>query len=172
MRDKVDAALRVVLVSLMALLVVDVVWQVFSRYVLGAPSTFTDELARFLLIWVSLLGAAYASGRNMHIGIDILPSRLAPTSRLTLDIFIDLLVVVFVFAVLVFGAGMLVYTTYTYRQLTPTLQIPMAFVYLVGPISGLIIIYYKLSDIRMHWRSLSRYSLATPREEPKAAKVS
>lgn len=172
MRDKVDSVLRVALVVLMGLLVLDVVWQVFSRYVLGAPSTFTDELARFLLIWVSLLGAAYASGRNMHLGIDILPSKLAPTSRLTLNIFVDLLVILFVFAVLVFGAGMLVYYTYMYRQLTPTLQIPMAYVYLIGPICGLLIIYYKLSDIRQHWRSLSQYSLATPREQPKVAKVS
>lgn len=172
MRDKVDAVLRVALVSLMGLLVLDVVWQVFSRYVLGAPSTFTDELARFLLIWVSLLGAAYASGRNMHLGVDILPNRLAPTSRLTLNIFIDLLVIVFVLAVFVFGAGMLVYYTYTYRQLTPTLQIPMAYIYLIGPISGLLIVFYKLSDIKKHWQSLSRYSLATPREQPKVAKVS
>jgi TRAP-type C4-dicarboxylate transport system permease small subunit len=162
MRARVDAALRWVLVFLMGLLVLDVAWQVFSRYVLNAPSTFTDELARFLLMWVSLLGAAYASGRNLHLAIDILPNKLAPVSRAQLNIVIDLLIILFVLCVLVVGGGALVYYTYVYRQLTPTLQIPMAFVYLVGPLSGLVIIYYKLSDIAGHWRQISRPAPAAP----------
>lgn len=147
MRKIIDNTTRLVLVFLMGLLVVDVVWQVFSRYVLNVPSTFTDELARFLLIWVSILGAAYLSGKNGHVAITFLPDRLSPSTRLKLDIFIRILIIAFVLCVLVIGGGILVYYTYTYLQLTPTLQIPMAFVYLIGPISGLLIIYYKISDI-------------------------
>lgn len=132
----------------MALLVLDVVWQVFTRYVLQAPSTFTDELARFLLIWVSLLGAAYYSGQNLHISVDVLSRSLNPVNRFRLVIFIKTLITVFVLAVLVIGGGLLVHTTWIYRQITPALQIPMALVYMIGPVSGLLIIYYKLSDIR------------------------
>jgi len=132
----------------MGLLVIDVVWQVFSRYILNAPSTFTDELARFLLIWVSLLGIAYYSGQNLHIAIDVLPNHLKPKSRLKLNVFVKILIIAFVLLVLVFGGGMMVYTTFVHMQLTPTLQIPMAFIYLIGPLSGLLITYYKLSDIR------------------------
>lgn len=131
----------------MGLLVLDVVWQVFSRYILNAPSTFTDELARFLLIWVSLLGAAYLSGKNGHIAITVLPQKLNPSNRLKLNILIRLLIIAFVFCVLIIGGSILVYYTYTYLQITPSLQIPMAYVYLIGPISGLLIIYYKVSDI-------------------------
>lgn len=147
MRKLIDAVTRNVLVFLMSMLVVVVVWQVFSRYILNAPSTFTDELARFLLIWVSLLGAAYYSGKNLHIAINVLPSRLSPPNRKKLNIFIHLIVITFVLFVFVIGGGMLVYYTYTYLQLTPTLQIPMAFVYAIGPLSGLLIIFYKISDI-------------------------
>lgn len=131
----------------MGLLVIDVVWQVFSRYILNAPSTFTDELARFLLIWVSLLGAAYYSGQNMHIAINVLPDRLSPSNRVRLQIFIRILIILFVLCVLVIGGGTLVYYTFTFLQITPSLQIPMGLVYLIGPISGLLIIYYKISDI-------------------------
>lgn len=131
----------------MGLLVLDVVWQVFSRYILNAPSTFTDELARFLLIWVSLLGAAYFSGKNEHIAINVLPTRLSPDRRRKLNIFIRVLIIGFVFSVLVVGGSFLVYYTYTYYQITPSLQIPMALIYLIGPISGILIIYYKISDI-------------------------
>lgn len=147
MKKTIDKIIRNVLVMLMGLLVVDVVWQVVSRYILNAPSTFTDELARFLLIWISLLGAAFYSGKNEHIAINVLPSRLSPPARRKLDIIIRILIITFVLCVLVIGGGMLVYYTYTYRQITPTLQIPMAFVYLIGPLSGLLIIYYKISDI-------------------------
>lgn len=147
MRKIIDAGTRYALVFLMGLLVVVVVWQVFSRYILNSPSTFTDELARFLLIWVSLLGAAYYSGKNQHIAINVLPSRLSPPNRKKLNILINSIIIVFVGSVFVIGGGMLVWITYTYLQLTPTLQIPMAFIYAIGPISGILIIYYKLTDI-------------------------
>jgi TRAP-type C4-dicarboxylate transport system permease small subunit len=146
-RKLIDAATRYALVFLMGLLVVVVVWQVFSRYILNAPSTFTDELARFLLIWVSLLGGAYYAGKNQHIAINVLPERLSPPGRRKLNIVINLIIIAFVGCVFVIGGGMLVWITYTYLQLTPTLQIPMAFVYAIGPVSGILIIYYKLADI-------------------------
>lgn len=153
MRNLIDSITRNSLIFLMGALVLVVVWQVFSRYVLNAPSTVTGELARFLLIWVSLLGAAYCSGQNEHIAINLLPSRLHSSNRRQLDILIRLIIIAFVLLVLVIGGGMLVYYTYSYLQLTPTLQIPMALVYLVGPLSGLLIIYYKLMDILALYQS-------------------
>lgn len=135
----------------MALLVLDVVWQVFTRYILELPSTITDEVARFLLIWVSLLGAAYFSGQNMHISIDLLANYLSSSNRQKLKIFIKASIICFVLCVFVIGGGVLMYYTYIFRQITPTLQIPIAYVYSIGPLSGLLIIYYKLSDI---WRIL------------------
>lgn len=156
MRARIDAVIEVVLIILMGSLVVNVVWQVVSRYVLGSPSTMTDELARFLLIWVSLLGAAYGTGKNIHLAIDLFPNSLEPRPRLKLMMAIDLLVIGFVLSVLVIGGSTLVYYTYTYLQLTPTLQVPMAYIYLIGPLSGLLIIYYKLSDLLESWRTLDR----------------
>ena len=144
----VDKATRGALIFLMGILVINVVWQVFSRYILNAPSTFTDELARFLLIWVSLLGVAYLSGQNAHISIDVLPNKLKPAARFGLQLVIRSLIIAFAFFVLVVGGGHLVYITFVYTQLTPTLQIPMAYIYLIGPICGLLVIYYKLSDIK------------------------
>lgn len=147
MRSTIDTIIKNTLVILMGLLVIDVVWQVFTRYVMGSPSTFTDEVARFLLIWVSLLGAAYASGKHMHLSIDMLSERLNPTNRKRLSILINLIIIAFVAAVLVVGGSMLVYYTYVYQQTTATLQIPIAYVYLIGPASGLLILYYKIDDI-------------------------
>lgn len=148
MRKIIDSSIRGVLIFLMGLLVINVTWQVFSRYILNAPSTFTDELARFLLIWVSLLGVAYLSGQNRHISIDVLSQRIKPAARRKLDILNNSLIIAFALTVLVFGGGMLVYYTYIYTQLTPILQIPMAYIYLIAPFSGLLVVYYKLYDIQ------------------------
>ena len=62
LRNKIDKILYVFLAIIMAILVLDVLWQVASRYLFNSPSSFTDELAGFLLIWVGLLGAAYGTG--------------------------------------------------------------------------------------------------------------
>lgn len=152
MRTKIDQIIRIVLVCLMGLLVLDVIWQVFTRYVLQSPSTFTDELARYLLIWISFLGAAYYSGQQAHIAIDILSRKLSSARRIMLENLIRLLIIVFAFCVLVVGGGHLMYLTWHFRQITPSLQIPIALVYLVGPLSGLLIIYYALSDILHSYR--------------------
>ena len=147
MRKFIDKSLRIVLVTLMATLVLSVIWQVFSRYVLQSPSIFTDELARFLMIWVSLLGAAYYSGQNQHIAIDIFPRKLSETNLTRYKVFSAVIIALFVFLVFVVGGGYLVYTTAVYTQISPALQLPVAVVYAVGPISGLLIIFFKLSDI-------------------------
>lgn len=70
-REKIDKILENFVVGLMGILVIDVLWQVTSRYVLSSPSSFTDELAGFLLIWVGLFGSAYVAGKNEHLAIDL-----------------------------------------------------------------------------------------------------
>jgi TRAP-type C4-dicarboxylate transport system permease small subunit len=57
-----------IVIVVVAALVLDVLWGVFSRFVLRSPSRWTEEVATILLIWVSLLGAAVAFGRNEHWG--------------------------------------------------------------------------------------------------------
>ncbi len=131
---------------IMAVMVVNVLWQVFSRYLVGTPSSFTDELARYLMIWVGVLGAAYVSGRNMHVAIDVIPSRSSKKNQRKLLKIVYVLIILFAFFALVIGGTRLVYISYILGQRSPALQIPLALVYLVIPISGVLIIYYKLDD--------------------------
>ncbi|MBC2838701.1 TRAP transporter small permease [Robiginitalea sp. SC105] len=146
-RHRLDSVLSHALVLLMSAMVLNVLWQVFSRYVLGAPSSFTDELARYLMIWLGVLGAAYVSGRNMHVAIDILPRRAAPALQLRLRQAVNWVILLFCFFGLVIGGSRLVYVTYLLEQYSPALQLPLAYVYLVIPLSGLIIIFYKTDDL-------------------------
>lgn len=146
-RKYIDKFLAIALIVTMTVLVIDVVWQVLARYIVKSPSSFTDELARYLLIWVGLLGSAYAMGKKKHLAIDILPSKLSGKPRIYLDNFISILIIAFASLVLVVGGIRLVYITLNLEQTSPALGIPLGYVYLVLPFSGLLIIFYALYDI-------------------------
>jgi TRAP-type C4-dicarboxylate transport system permease small subunit len=147
LRRIIDATLRNFLIFLMIILVIDVLWQVFSRYIIGVPSSFTDELAGFLLIWVGLGGAAYATGNKLHLAIDLFPSKLPPDKRKYLEIFINILIIAFALTVMVVGGTWLVLTRFYLGQISSALQISIGYVYLILPISGLLICYYSVDDI-------------------------
>lgn len=149
MREQVDNIVKKFLVFIMGLMLLAVVWQVFSRYILGTPSTFTGEMARFLLIWVSLFGGAYASGQRMHLSITLLPNQLSNGGKHKLSLFSFGIIILFVLLAMVIGGGRLVYVTYVLGQSSSALEIPLAYVYSVLPLSGALIIYYKILDIIM-----------------------
>ncbi len=140
MKNKVDRILGTVLVIMLAVMTVDVLWGVFTRYVMSNQASWSEELARFLLIWIGILGAAYASGQRMHLSIDLLENKPV---RL-----IAALIIAFALGVMVVGGSRLVMLTADLGQRSPALGIPMAFVYAVVPLSGLLIIYYRLPDLK------------------------
>ncbi|MFI0430304.1 TRAP transporter small permease [Mariniflexile sp. HMF6888] len=147
LREKIDKILSKILVVIMAVMVINVLWQVFTRFVVGVPSSFTDELARYLMIWIGILGAAYVSGRNMHVAIDVLPTRASKANQKKIMRVVYIVIILFSITALVIGGFRLVYISYLLGQSSPALQIPLAFVYMVIPISGILIIYYKISDL-------------------------
>lgn len=123
-----------------------VVWQVVSRYVLGTPSTITDEMARFLFMWVGLLGAAYATGQKRHLAIDLLTIRLQGKRKLLSELVILLAVGGFASLVMVYGGLNLVGKTLSTGQISPSLGLPMGYIYLCLPVSGITILFYCVSD--------------------------
>ena len=146
-RHIIDRFLERFLIILLAVMTITVLWQVASRYLLRDPSSWTDELVRFLFMWVGLLGAAYITGLRMHLAIDILPSRSSPKNQKKLNTIIYSLVAIFALLTMVVGGVRLVYITLFLDQTSPTLEIPLGYVYLVVPISGLFIIYYSILNI-------------------------
>lgn len=147
MREQLVKWLEKILALLMALLVLDVIWQVVTRFLLNNPSSFTDELARYLLIWLGLLGAALVSGHKMHLAIDLLSDRIRPQFQKYLAIFIDLVVLITALSIMVFGGSKLVYTIWSLGQTSTALQVPLSVVYTIIPFSGLLITYFAIEDI-------------------------
>ncbi|NOR15737.1 MAG: TRAP transporter small permease subunit [Candidatus Aminicenantes bacterium] len=144
LKQKVDKALEWALILLMGANVLNVLWQVFTRFVLRHPSSFTEELARFLLIWVGLLGASYASGKKMHLAIEVVVDRLKGKSRIWMEVFIQSFVFLFALLVMVIGGIRLVTITLLLGQTSAALSLKLGYVYLVIPLSGLLILFYSL----------------------------
>ncbi len=129
----------------MVALVAAVSWQVVSRYVFASPSSWTEEVARFLLIWIGVLGASYAFRTGVHLGLDVLPKKLSGSAAQALKLFTLLVVAGFSFAVLIIGGGSLVVLTWELKQYSAVLGLPIAFVYSVIPTAGALICFYAIA---------------------------
>jgi TRAP-type C4-dicarboxylate transport system permease small subunit len=147
LRRHIDRFLALVVVSIMAILVVTVLWQVTSRYLFPQPSPWTEEMSRFLLIWVTMLGAAYLTGQHGHIAIDLVSSRLSPDGARRLETFIRAVILAFAAVAFCIGGMNLIYITLSLGQSSAVLGIPLGYVYMVIPMSGFLIVFYTIHDI-------------------------
>ncbi|CAM4032815.1 TRAP transporter small permease [Vibrio neonatus] len=148
--DKITKMLGGLLVVLMWLIVATVVWQVFTRFFTNSPSTFTDELSRYLLIWIGILGGAYTYSLKRHLAIELLITKVK--NEELLSIVISVMVIIFSSLVLIYGGSSVVMRTLQYNQVSPTLSIfgsnlPMGYIYLVAPIAGALINLFAINDI-------------------------
>lgn len=130
------------LTAMMGLAVLNVLWQVFTRFVLANPSAYTDELARYLLIWIGLFGAAYATGKRAHLAIDLLRTKLTGRALHWHGIAVGAVVALFALGVMVVGGVKLVALSFLLGQTSAALQIPLGVVYLALPVSGALIVLY------------------------------
>ena len=145
--DKTNRFLEIMLVAIFAVLVFDVLFQVFSRYILNTSFSWTEELARFSLIWLSILGAAYLNAKREHLSMDFLYRKLSTSSKKRMSILIEVFIFLFALVVMVIGGMNLVYTTLHLGQLSGTLRIPLGYVYAIFPICGLLIMCFSVFHI-------------------------
>lgn len=150
--QSLNRLIEFILVVIFSLLVLDVLWQVFGRYVLNQSFSFTEEFARFALIWLSILGAAYLSGSREHLSMDFLVRKLSPEHKAKRMQVIEVLMFLFALVVMVIGGGNLVFTTLQLGQVSPAMNASLGFVYAIVPISGLLIMFYSVYNIA-HYRA-------------------
>ncbi len=148
MKATIDKYLGGFLVLLMAVMTVDVLWGVFTRYVMGSQASWSEELARYLMIWIGILGAAYASGQRLHLAIDLLKPKLTPAKAKSVNFFIAGCVIFFAVTVMLIGGGRLMFITQKLGQVSPALNIPKFWIYLVIPLSGIFILIYQFMLLR------------------------
>ncbi len=140
--------LEPVLVAILAVLVTVVLANVIGRYLFGAGITWADEMARFLFVWLTFLGAVLGLARGAHIGMDIVVATLPSVPARLLRLLALGLMTVFL-AVWAWYAIELVQRSMTFR--TPALGVPRGYVYSVAPASALLMLVVCLHQF---WRVL------------------
>lgn len=125
-----------------------VLWQVFSRFVMNKPSSFTEELSRYHLIWISLLGAAYITGQRLNLAIDLMSEQLSDVWKIKLSVVTHILVALFAFVVMFIGGLNLVKLTLDLNQVSASMPLKIGYIYAVLPLSGALIVYYSVLHIR------------------------
>ena len=116
-------------------------WQIFTRWVLGNPSTFTDELLRYVLIIAGFIGSAYCFYRDEHLALTLITDKAKGPFKLALDIFIEVCILFFVIYVFIFGGFKLANTA---TNVSSVMHIPMKSLYMVEPICGILIVLARI----------------------------
>ena len=120
-------------------------WQVFTRYILQNPSSWSEELVSYLFAWMSLLGASLVVGESGHMNIPILVDRMKPGARKALHIFAEIVACAFAAIILVYGGIQI--TSLAMGQMTSSLGVPIGIFYVVLPLSGMINVVYTILNI-------------------------
>lgn len=140
MRKIIDKIIEVMCTAIMGYMVLAVCWQVITRFVLKNPSTVTEEILRYLLVWTTMVGGAYAYGRRKHLSINMFAKKLPDRGQKILDIFVQAVVIAFCAIVMIVGDLRLVETTF--NQISSALHLPMPYVYASILVGGVLIIFY------------------------------
>lgn len=139
-----DKLVNAVSIVLMGSLVFITFFQVVNRFVLKYPIMWTEEIARFLLIWISLIGAALCTREDSHIQIDILYLKLKPKIKLIVSVLIN---IIFLFLIIfLIWQGTVILDIIRFQKSAAS-QISMMWVYLAGPISALIMAIYIVRNL-------------------------
>ncbi len=120
-------------------------WQVFTRYVLKNPSTWSEELVSYLFAWMSLLGASIVTSESGHMNIPVLVDRLNPQMRSYMRIVHELIALLFSLAILVYGGWQI--SRLAMGQMTSSLGVPVGIFYFVMPLCGVLNIIYTIINI-------------------------
>jgi TRAP-type C4-dicarboxylate transport system permease small subunit len=139
----IDRVVNVLIVFLFLIIFASVLLQIFLRYLLNFPLTWSEELSRYLFIMVCFLGWTLATRNKSHIKVNIILDALPAKIRFLVKVFIQMLVLVFAVALIYLGSRM------TYRSIdvpSITLFFGFAYIYAFVPISGAIIFFYAILE--------------------------
>ncbi len=138
---------KYILILLTLIMFVIVGANVFARFILNSSLGWADELARFIFIWISFLGAVFAYTTDDHVGLNFVVAKIkSARTQNIVNIISDLLVLLVVGFITYYGYIVAVSAT----NVSPALYIPMSFVYSVVPVSGLMMVFVNLTKIKKH----------------------
>ena len=120
-------------------------WQVFTRYVLNDPSTWSEELVGYLFAWASLFGASLITGERGHMNIPVVVDKTPPAVQKFFAVFGELIAMSFSAIILIYGGCQI--TQLAMGQMTSSLGVAVGVFYITMPICGAINVLYTILNI-------------------------
>lgn len=146
MKKRVDQVLAGLIASLLGCMVLVACWQVFTRYVLHNPSGITEEILRYMLVWLTMLGGAYAFGQGKQVALVFVIERFSADVQRCLRVVIEVVIGLFVSLALIYG-GMATASN-AVGQVSPAIGMPMEMLYYSAMVAGAIILFYNVLSIK------------------------
>ncbi|GEN81900.1 membrane protein [Sporosarcina luteola] len=135
--DSLNRVIGWILAIMISLMSIFIFWQVLARKVLGSSLSWSEEISRFLMVWVVLLGAAYALKKGELIAVELLPELLSEKGKKILLVFVSLFSLVFYIILTIYGWEI---TQSVKVQIAPGTGLSMFWVYLALPAGGILFI--------------------------------
>lgn len=137
--------LGLITIALFVVLLVVVLWQVFSRQVLSAPSTWSTTAAQYLFVWLTLFGIAFVFAERGHVAVDVVATRLPRPLRRVAVVSVQSSVLLFAVLALIWGGARGV--SISWSQAIPGLPVTVGQMYLALPVAGVVIAAVALEDL-------------------------
>lgn len=144
-RKGINLVLSFASALIFAAMVIIGTYQIVTRFVFNSPSTVSEELLTYSFTWMALLATAYVFGKRDHMRMGFLADKFSDKAQKALSIAAEVLIMLLAGAVMVYGGITIVQLTMT--QSTASLGIPMGVVYIILPVSGILIVFYSILNI-------------------------
>lgn len=152
MKKILDRIMEYLTATLMAVMVIVASWQVFTRFVLDDPSTISEEMLRYSLIWLTMVGSALAYSKKKHVAIVFVTRKFSGKMYYVVNIAVEIIVILFSVFILLFGGINALQNAV--GQVSSAMQMPMEYLYLSLSVGGILFILYAIFHIIDHVKSM------------------
>lgn len=151
--DVMDRCINWFLALLMAAMVVIISAQVWYRFILNDPLSWSEEAGRYLFVWISFMGAAAGVRYQVHLGIDLMDKLLSPGAYRWVVVLVNLIIQVFLLMIIYWGFNILGIIQF---QESPSMHISMRYPYMAVPVGG---IFMLINSLRIMVAALQNRTL-------------
>jgi len=142
--DSLEKTLKVIINICLFVMTLVVTIQILSRYIFSAPLGWSEEVTRYLFIYMVFLSASVGIRTHLHIGVDILTDYLSSNSKKLLELIVNIIIVLFLLIVTYYGS---ILSIINMNQLSPSLGMPIGLFYAAIPIGSILGILFTIESI-------------------------
>jgi TRAP-type C4-dicarboxylate transport system permease small subunit len=141
------------MVTILTIMVGLVFGNVVARYAFNSAITWAEEVARFLFVWLTFVGASFGLMKGLHLGMDMVVARFSPRTRSLVEVVNGFIILAFL-GVWVVGGVHLIQANLDY--MSPATGFSMGLVYMIGPLAAVLMGIEALSRLAASIKTLRR----------------